>query len=170
MLKIFKKKNKGFTLIELLVVIAVIGLLASIVLVSVGPARKKARDARRLSDVRQINLAMEMCYDDSGCAGAEQYPDSENYANDIDKIDEDGTPLYLDVPCDPLDTDCDTEKGDDDHEYVWINGTTQYYCVYVQLEAPSDTTWACASNKGVAQQESADTPTKDDCCGMDVDD
>ena len=35
---IFKRRTKGFTLIELLVVIAVIGMLASIVLVSLGPA------------------------------------------------------------------------------------------------------------------------------------
>ncbi|PIZ86835.1 MAG: hypothetical protein COX92_02500, partial [Candidatus Nealsonbacteria bacterium CG_4_10_14_0_2_um_filter_40_15] len=37
MLKVFTNKSRGFTLIELLVVIAIIGLLASIVLVSVGP-------------------------------------------------------------------------------------------------------------------------------------
>ncbi|OHA66771.1 MAG: hypothetical protein A3C82_00700 [Candidatus Wildermuthbacteria bacterium RIFCSPHIGHO2_02_FULL_47_12] len=53
-------KQRGFTLIELLVVIAVIGMLASIVLVSLGPARARARDARRLSDVRQMSLAIEI--------------------------------------------------------------------------------------------------------------
>ncbi len=62
-LKAFKK---GFTLIELLVVIAIIGLLASIVLVSLNSARAKARDARRLSDMHQILLALEMYYDDNG--------------------------------------------------------------------------------------------------------
>src|SRR4030043_524045 len=64
---LFKKRKKGFTLIELLVVIAIIGLLASIVLVSLGPVRAKARDAKRESDIRQIDLAMEMCADDTGC-------------------------------------------------------------------------------------------------------
>lgn len=57
------KKQKGFTLIELLVVIAIIGILASVVLVSLGGARSKARDARRESDIRQISLAQEMYYD-----------------------------------------------------------------------------------------------------------
>lgn len=54
------KQQKGFTLIELLVVIAVIGMLASIVLVSLGPARAKARDARRIADVRQMSIALEV--------------------------------------------------------------------------------------------------------------
>ena len=57
------KNARGFTLIELLVVISIIGLLASIVLVSVNSARVKARDARRMSDLKQLQLALEMYYD-----------------------------------------------------------------------------------------------------------
>lgn len=59
-----KREKKGFTLIELLVVIAIIGILATIVLVSLNSARQKARDTRRISDVRQVALALEMYYDD----------------------------------------------------------------------------------------------------------
>ncbi len=58
-----KKGQPGFTLIELLVVIAIIGILATIVLVSLNTARSKARDVRRISDLRQVALALEMSYD-----------------------------------------------------------------------------------------------------------
>ena len=54
---------KGFTLIELLVVIAIIGVLASIVLASLNSARQKSRDARRIADVKQLQLALELFYD-----------------------------------------------------------------------------------------------------------
>ena len=57
-------KNKfGFTLIELLVVIAIIGILSSVVLASLNSARQKARDARRVADIKQLQLALELYYD-----------------------------------------------------------------------------------------------------------
>lgn len=61
-----RKEQKGFTLIELLVVIAIIGLLASVVLLSLNSARAKSRDAKRLADVRQVASAMELYFNDSG--------------------------------------------------------------------------------------------------------
>ncbi len=54
--------NKGFTLIEMLVVIAIIGLLSSVVVIGLGGARSKARDARRIADVRSIQSALEVDY------------------------------------------------------------------------------------------------------------
>jgi len=57
-----KKKKKGFTLIELLVVIAIIGILASIVLVSLSGARNRAKDARIIADMGQIRSTAEVFY------------------------------------------------------------------------------------------------------------
>lgn len=59
-------KNKGFTLVELLVVIAIIGILATLLLLQLGVARAKARDARRISDVSQLRNALELYFDDNG--------------------------------------------------------------------------------------------------------
>ena len=57
---------RGFTLIELLVVIAIIGVLSSVVLVSLNAARVKARDAARIADIQQIEKALELYYADHG--------------------------------------------------------------------------------------------------------
>ncbi|MBI2609818.1 prepilin-type N-terminal cleavage/methylation domain-containing protein [Candidatus Giovannonibacteria bacterium] len=63
----FKQRLKrGFTLIELLVVISIISLLASVTLASTKEARRKARDARRLQDMRQITIALELYYGEHG--------------------------------------------------------------------------------------------------------
>lgn len=64
-MKISSRKD-GFTLIELLVVIAVIGILASVILASLNSARSKARDAQRISQLREVQKALEMYYADNG--------------------------------------------------------------------------------------------------------
>lgn len=66
-----KKFTRGFTLIELLVVIAIIGILSSVVLASLNSAREKSRDARRVSDLKQIQLALELYFDSNT-----EYPDT----------------------------------------------------------------------------------------------
>ena len=58
-------KQRSFTLIELLVVIAIVGVLAALVMPSINNARTKARDAKRLEDLRQFSLALEMYYSDN---------------------------------------------------------------------------------------------------------
>jgi len=55
--------KRGFTLIELLVVIAIIGVLTGIILVSLSGSKARARDAQRVSDLAQLQLALELFYD-----------------------------------------------------------------------------------------------------------
>lgn len=142
-------KKKGFTLIELLVVIAIIGMLTSIVLVSMGGARKKGRDAQRQATIRQISSAMELCYDDSSCGGA-----AERYPTWASRTSLEGNTIgtYLTVPTDNI-----------YDYYAAANTDPQKYCIYIQLESGG---WSCASNKGIATVSSGSEPTISSCCGM----
>jgi len=142
-------KKRGFTLIELLVVIAIVGMLSSIVLVSMSGARKKARDAKRIADMRQIVSAMEMCLDDPSCGGREVYCRTGNGANVVSRIggsnwcNEGGGTDYLNpVPKDPLNYS--------PYVYTWIdNSDKTKFCVYTKLESTGK--WVAASHKGVCQ-------------------
>ena len=112
MLEFFSKRKgqKGFTLIELLVVIAIIGILATIVLVSLNTARSKARDVRRISDLRQIVLALEMSYDDN-----DAYPSVTDCATIPGSLVTDG--FIGAVPEDPVSTNA-YAYGSDGVTYV----------------------------------------------------
>jgi type II secretion system protein G len=141
--------KKGFTLIELLVVIAVIGILSTVVLVSLSGVREDARDSRRQSDMSQINLAMEMYNVSVG-----SYPTMSAGTNTLSSI---GTYLAA-VPVDPSNVS--------PYYYTWLAGTGSSYCVYVQLEGTDATTYYCASNKGVNSEATGTVPVAADCCNM----
>src|SRR3989344_5865679 len=76
-----KNNKKGFTLIEILIVISVIGILASIVLVNLGGFRSRGRDARRISDLRTIQNALELYYANGG-----EYPASGQLYTDVEAL------------------------------------------------------------------------------------
>lgn len=68
-----KLQPKGFTLIELLVVIAIIGLLSTLAIVALNSARQKSRDAKRVSDIKQVQTALELYFADQNA-----YPSGTN--------------------------------------------------------------------------------------------
>lgn len=79
-----KRTAKGFTLIELLVVIAIIAMLASVILASLSSARFKAADARRKVDLRQLQTALELYYNDNNAypsTGGNWYGNTPNGGN-----------------------------------------------------------------------------------------
>lgn len=151
------KAKKGFTLIELLVVIAIIALLGSVAFVILGPARKRARDSRRKADFKQINTAMEVCYNDNNCGdGADKYIDTIQGVNTLTTIGN----FLSSVPLDP--------SNIAPHQYTCTEGTDSYYCLYVKSESLTDT-WFCSSNKGVFSKTATTyTPSNTDCCGIDA--
>ncbi len=58
------KTKKAFTLIELLIVIAIIGVIATISIIALSNARAKSRDAKRAGDMKQIQTALELFFND----------------------------------------------------------------------------------------------------------
>jgi len=144
------RKKTAFTLIELLVVITIIGTLSTMVLVSLGEARAKARDARREADIRQIVLAMEMEFSDieryfQGAETPHRIP-CQNPPNC--EIPGDGR--YLDpVPRDPKEGKYhwrDNSPG----AYFTTYCNEGHYCIYAILESKTGgkNWWFAGSEKG----------------------
>ncbi|MDD5749127.1 MAG: type II secretion system protein [Actinomycetota bacterium] len=61
-----KNKNKGFTLVELLLVIAIIAILATVLFVSLGGQRERARATAFKENVRGLVTAFTACTDGQG--------------------------------------------------------------------------------------------------------
>ena len=125
-----KKKKKGFTLIELLVVIAIIGILASIVLVSLSGAKKRAADARIISDLNQTRSSAEIL--NSGAS---------SYAGVL------------------TDTDIDTLMADMNSmgaTNILRTGNSTEYCVEAKM--PGSGLWGCVNSGLTATFNLANDP------------
>lgn len=135
----FHSQERGFTLIELLVVIAIIGILSSIVLASLNTARQKSRDARRVADIRQLQLAAQLYYDANG-----SYPTSTAAL----------APTYIaTIPGDPIGTVAyPYDQG--------VNGTT--YHLGANLEDGSNASLSSDSDTTTTNVTGTDTT---DCAG-----
>jgi len=140
----FKNKARGFTLIELLVVIAIIGILSSVVLASLNDARQKSRDAKRVADIKQLQLALELYFDASS-----------TYPTALSSL----APSYIAViPSDPL-------SGNPGYQYEQLSSGTDYHlgatlesATHSALSADVDVNGTVITGAGASPGSNGDTP------------
>ena len=112
-----RNNKQAFTLLELLVVIAIIGIISTLAIVALQGARAKARDAKRISDIRQIQTALELYYNDFSI-----------YPNEVvsgGTIEGDPTAYMLVVPHGPKPADGPCSSSE--YVYQQLNGGQSYY-------------------------------------------
>ena len=116
--------KKGFTLIELLVVVSLIGVLSTLVIANLNSARERARDTHRKSDLRNIQTALRLYYNDEG-----GYPTTAQFpAWNGPWIN--GSVTYMNLlPADPLSPA---------QNYSYTSTDTDDYNLYACLENKSD--------------------------------
>ena len=118
-----KNRSKGFTLIELLVVIAIIGILSTLSVVALNSARARARDAKRISDIRQLQTALEMYYSASGSYPPDVAGPTGAYVGGFQNLVDAG--LLNAIPVNPKPADNTTECGSwRDYFYHGIGDST----------------------------------------------
>ncbi len=124
--------KKGFTLIELLVVIAIIGLLSTMSIIALNSARARSRDAKRISDIKQMQTALEMFYNDAG-----YYP-ATGAVDAGDSIATGGNTYMKVVPTAPTPIDGTCSAAQNTYTYVYGGGAvasgsyTLTYCLGAQ--------------------------------------
>lgn len=124
--------KKGFTLIELLVVIAIIGLLSTLSVLALNSARARSRDAKRITDIKQIQTALEMYYNDAG-----YYPATADVQAE-DSIATGSNVYMMKVPAAPTPVDGDCDSTTNSYLYTYEGGSvasgsyTLTYCLGAQ--------------------------------------
>jgi len=136
-------KNKGFTLIELLVVIAIIGILASIVLVSLRGAPAKANDARIKSDINQARTQAELIW-----------ADNSSYVNLCASDSLNDTEVEYGTKLASLEDDIEDRQGGTLVTKCQAGAST--YCISAQMVS-DDTKYFCVDSDGRVADDAAST-------------
>lgn len=141
----FKKINYGFTLLELLIAMAILGILTSFLFTTYSSTQKKARDAQRKSDLREIQEALEMYLNDKGlypassngqivgCGACNSLPSVclwDNQPEFRDTVPANCGAIYMKkLPKDPLSAQ---------NYYYWVSTDQKSYKLYACLENTRD--------------------------------
>ncbi len=124
--------RRGFTLIELLIVIGIIAILAGFILATYGPAKQRARDTQRISDISQIQVALESYFEDP--INGNQYPPTLVHLTSTSQTNSE--PYLPSIPTDPQ-----TGLNYDYYSNSNANADTgvqyQSYCIGANLEVPN---------------------------------
>lgn len=124
------KRLNGFTLIELLLVAGIFGLIASAAIAVINPGEqfKKANDARRKSDLSQIQRALESYFQDNG-----QYPQANNY-----RIMNGSTTIQWGSSWQPYINLLPQDPSTNRNYVYYVTSNRQSYVLYASLERGSD--------------------------------
>jgi len=66
MVSLKQRRQSGFTIVELLIVIVIIGILATLVIVTFSGVQQKARDTERKTDINSVQKQLEAFYANKG--------------------------------------------------------------------------------------------------------
>jgi uncharacterized protein (TIGR02145 family)/prepilin-type N-terminal cleavage/methylation domain-containing protein len=139
-------KKKGFTLIEIIVVIFIIGIISSFVIVSFSNPRQKNRDVKRISDITQLQMALNTYYQFEG-----DYPESLVAGEPLISSSTE-TVILQSVPENPAYPDDDCTFSD--YNYSYNSGDERYnidFCLESSLDNYSSGS-KCAIPEGILNE------------------
>lgn len=158
---LFIRRPFGFSLIEMLVVMVIIGILASVTIVSMKGARRIQRDSTRLNDIRKIQSVLEMYFNDH-----EAYPTTLYFGSPL--VSADGSKTYIErLPSNPTPRN-DGQCPDEEYTYYGSNPSSYQltFCIS-NLTADIDAGYGVAVSNGISDTGSyvppPPPPAEPDC-------
>lgn len=137
------RKSGGFTLIELLIAIAIIGLIATFAMLGLSNSRERARDTKRINDLRQFRKALELAFNQGNGYPVEA---SAITLGDAGHQVLCGKGSGVGFQADKSPTNCDADKvyvglippdPSSDGAYTYV-GTPSTFCIEATLEVGTD--------------------------------